>query len=947
MKYKAFIYSLLIAWSLCLPAKAQTTLLPVCQKALNDKTSIQYVDFKNYPSLLRDLPIGVFDSGTGGFTVLERILRQDRFNNETGEEKPDGIPDFQNENFEYLADQANMPYGRYDREGKADYLRELAVKDALFLLKGQFWKDNRSQKPEGQKSPVKIIVIACNTATAYGLEHIQQLLAGAQSPVKVIGVVNAGAQSALESIGNKPTTAIGVLATEGTISSGVYERTLSATKPAAMQLSVVSQPGYGFAEAVDEEKEFVDRSLTTFSANYRGPKLGKTDGDIDPDLIDAYNFDTTNNQAFIERDSRGRVTRIQLNSADNYARFNLLCLLERARKQNIQKPIDRIILGCTHYPFAIETLKKHLIELKSFQDKTGHRPYARLISDDCEFIDPAVGTAYECYKTLLADHNLNDIGNQGTLEPYISVASALLPSECLDKDGNLTYAFKYGRNPGSEDITTMFVPFSEQTVSADNLSRIKRLLPLCAAKISDFMDRNTTNEQVAAKAEKDPFTPWTLFVDAGMITLLLLIGKFIRVKVKWVQRLFIPPSLIAGFLGLALGPNGIACIPLSENTGTYASILIACIFGCLPFTTDSSKASGNNIGRMWVYSQVGMLAQWTLGGLMGICVLRLFWPELNSAFGLSMPAGYCGGHGTAAALGAAFQTYNYDDMLTLAMTAATVGIIGSVVIGLLIVKRGTQKGYTSFLTSFSELPAEYRAGLLPEEKRMPLGKTTTSSISIDSLTFNFSVVMAVALGGYGLSKLVQLFLPQLSLPVFSCAFIAGIIVASLFRRTGVIRYICPSTIGHLSGTFTDILVACGIASIKLSVVLQNLVPLLILLVTGLVCTAIYIFGVARRIIPDYWFEKAMFSWGWFTGTMAMGIALLRVVDPDHRSHCLEDYALAYLFIAPVEISLVTFAPLAFMNGQGWLFIGICAAALLAVLMVGKAKGWLSGKQAST
>ena len=49
----------------------------------------------------------------------------------------------------------------------------------------------------------------------------------------------------------------------------------------------------------------------------------------------------------------------------------------------------------------------------------------------------------------------------------------------------------------------------------------------------------------------------------------------------------------------------------------------------------------------------------------------------------------------------------------------------------------------------------------------------------------------------------------------------------------------------------------------------------------------------------------------------------------------------------MEISLVTFAPLAFMNGQGWLFIGICAAALLAVLMVGKAKGWLSGKQAST
>ena len=463
---------------------------------------------------------------------------------------------------------------------------------------------------------------------------------------------------------------------------------------------------------------------------------------------------------------------------------------------------------------------------------------------------------------------------------------------------------------------------------------------MCAEKISDFMDRNAKNEQVAVHTEKNPFTPWTLFVDAGIIAILLLIGKLIRVKIKWVQQLFIPPSLIAGFIGLALGPNGFHCIPLSENTGTYAGILIACIFGCLPFASGSSKATGSNIGRMWVYSQIGMLAQWILGGIMGILILRLFWPELNSAFGLAMPSGYCGGHGTAAALGAAFQTYNYDDMLTLAMTAATIGIIGSVIIGLLIVKRGTQKGYTSFLSNFSDLPREYRTGLLPEEKRTKLGTTTTSSISMDSLTFNFAIVMSVALGGYGLSKLVQLFVPELSLPVFSCAFIVGIIVATIFKKVGIAKYVCTSTVGHLSGTFTDILVACGIASIKLSVVVQNFIPLLILLIVGLLCTAIYIFTVAKRIMPTYWFEKAIFSWGWFTGTMAMGIAMLRVVDPGQRTHCLEDYALAYLFIAPVEISLVTFAPMAFMNGWGWMFIGICTAALLAVLIIGLMKGWL-------
>ncbi len=920
--------------------KSQQTLLPVSKKALYDKSSVNYIDFANYPQHLRNMPIGVFDSGTGGFTVLERILQQDRFDNQTGEEKPDGIPDFANENFEYLADQANMPYGRYDQEGKADYLRELAVKDALFLLSGNYWKDASERMPSGKKSAVKIIVIACNTATAYGLEHIQNLLGQAKSKVKVIGVVNAGAASAMESLGAKTAATVGVLATPGTISSGVYERTLRSIAPGDMQLEVVNQPGYGFAEAVDEEKAFVNRALKGFSEDYRGPVIGNGDADIHSDLLDAYHFDTNGGAAFIQRDAKGRVTRIQLNSAENYARYNLLGLLEKARRQGIKTPINRIILGCTHYPFTLETLKKHLVELKTYRDKNGNMPYKKLIADDCDFIDPAVNTAYECYKTLLADQNLNEIGNQGILEPFISVASSLLPSECIDEDGNLTYAYKYGREVGTEDITTVFVPFSEKSVSADNLSRISRLLPLCSEKIAGFMNSESQAEQGEEVSEKSPFTAWTLFVDCGIIAILLLIGKWIRVKVKFIQQLFIPPSLIAGFLGLALGPNGFGVIPLSEYTGVYASILIACIFSCLPFSTSKTKAVGSNIGRMWVYSQVGMLAQWTLGGIMGILVLRLFWPDLNSAFGLSLPAGFCGGHGTAAAIGTAFQTYSYEDMLTLAMTSATFGIIAAVIIGLAIVKWGTEKGFTSYLADFKDLPHEYRVGLIPEEKRTPLGTNTCSSISIDSLTFNFAVVMMVALGGYGLSKLVQYFVPQLSLPVFSCAFIAGILIAMLFRKTGVTKYLCTDTISHLSGTFTDILVAFGIASIKLSVVLQNLLPLLILVAVGLFCTFLYVFIVARRIMTDAWFEKAMFTWGWFTGTMAMGIALLRVVDPEQKSRCLEDYALAYLFIAPVEISLVTFAPIAFMTGWGWLFIGVCVAALIAVLIIGKAKGWL-------
>ncbi|MBR3075597.1 MAG: sodium:glutamate symporter, partial [Bacteroidales bacterium] len=179
------------------------------------------------------------------------------------------------------------------------------------------------------------------------------------------------------------------------------------------------------------------------------------------------------------------------------------------------------------------------------------------------------------------------------------------------------------------------------------------------------------------------FTPWTLLIDVGIISVLLLLGKLLRSKVRLIQRFFIPPSLLAGLLGLVLGPELLGWLPLSDKMGTYAGILIALVFSCIPLTSEGKRINdgSSRIGRMWAYSQAGMLLQWALGGAFGIWVLSQFWP-VNPAMGLSMPAGFCGGHGTAAAIGESFAAYGVEEMQSLAMTAATVGIIASVVIGM-------------------------------------------------------------------------------------------------------------------------------------------------------------------------------------------------------------------------------------------------------------------------
>ena len=85
------------------------------------------------------------------------------------------------------------------------------------------------------------------------------------------------------------------------------------------------------------------------------------------------------------------------------------------------------------------------------------------------------------------------------------------------------------------------------------------------------------------------FTPWTIVVDLGIISALMLLGKLIRVKVKGIQKFSIPPAVLAGIMALVLGPEVLGWLPLSGSLGTYAGILIAFVFAALPFSGRRSR----------------------------------------------------------------------------------------------------------------------------------------------------------------------------------------------------------------------------------------------------------------------------------------------------------------------------------------------------------------------
>ncbi len=171
----------------------------------------------------KNAPLGLFDSGVGGLTVVREVFKS--------------LP---REKVIYFADTGRVPYGPLPQED----IQRFTVQIVQFL----------------EEKGAKLVIIACNTATAAGLEAAQEAV-----EIPVIGVIKPGAQLALETTVNKR---VGVIATEATIKSGAYEETIKAMDPEA---EVFGQACYEFTPLIeagkkdsDEIAEYAREYLATF-----------------------------------------------------------------------------------------------------------------------------------------------------------------------------------------------------------------------------------------------------------------------------------------------------------------------------------------------------------------------------------------------------------------------------------------------------------------------------------------------------------------------------------------------------------------------------------------------------------------------------------------------------------------------------------------------------------
>jgi glutamate racemase len=425
----------------------------------------------------KGLPIGVFDSGTGGLTVLEAMLTLDAFNNVTGKPGADGKPDFDKEYFQYLADQANMPYGNYAAENKTDLLKEHVVKNMDFLYNNKYDKIQNESNAEQQKQGVKMLVLACNTATAFALDEVKQYSKEKADNIPVLGVINAGVKAALAYQASHQKGAIGVFATAGTVASDGYPKTIRAmAKSLGMNEPViVSQGGYGLADAIDRDYSFFVDTASSYRKEYKGPSINHPNYKIDTSLLSVYKFNNEKNKLLCEFDDTGKCLDIQLNDPENYVRYHLVSLFEKMRSQHIATPMNTLILGCTHYPFMRDTIRHVLNELYNYK-VSGEYAYRTVLAEYVELIDPAIETAKEAYLEMRKLGLENQTDKKSNVF-FITTPNNNIPEAKLQTDGWFTYEYKYGRNANENKKFVNFVPFDNKNISTATYERLKSALP--------------------------------------------------------------------------------------------------------------------------------------------------------------------------------------------------------------------------------------------------------------------------------------------------------------------------------------------------------------------------------------------------------------------------------------------------------------------------------------
>ena len=439
-----------------------------------------------------------------------------------------------------------------------------------------------------------------------------------------------------------------------------------------------------------------------------------------------------------------------------------------------------------------------------------------------------------------------------------------------------------------------------------------------------------------------------LLQSLSLLSALLLIGVFLRAKVKLFQSLYLPASVIGGFVGLLISPEilgRLSSISISEEyIKTYSllpGILSVPIFAAIPlgmFLNETKTIKSLYPTKVLIafgIFQCASMAQSAIGYAVNLLFTKIS-PEMDMyrTFGYELSAGFAGGHGLAAATGKLLEGFGiaqWEIAQGVALTTATIGLVGGMIFGIIFINIAVRTNKTNVIkkienvsddnSNINKIDRSMEVGYNNDiSKQASLGRETFLSSSIETITFHLAIIFSVC----GLAYIVLNFIKKIGiagldvLPVWTYSMIIMFALNMIIKKLKLSWMVDAKVKAKIIGTLSDFAIVSAITSLPIKAIIYYIAPIIVMCVIGFIATYIIVFTFNNMLFKnDYAFERAIISWGTLTGVLITGMTLLKICDPEYKSPALTEFSLGFSLMSVTGLLIVPILNTVLAVGSTW------------------------------
>lgn len=412
----------------------------------------------------------------------------------------------------------------------------------------------------------------------------------------------------------------------------------------------------------------------------------------------------------------------------------------------------------------------------------------------------------------------------------------------------------------------------------------------------------------------------------SLLSVLLLIGTFLRAKVKLFQSLYLPASVIGGFIGMIISPEILGRFSnysISEEwIKTYSllpGILSVPIFAAIPlgmFLNENKNIKSMYPSKVLIcfgLFQCASMSQSAIGYATNMFFNKIN-PQLNMyrTFGYELSAGFAGGHGLAAATGKLLEGFGipqWEIAQGVALTTATIGLIGGIVFGIIFINLAVRKNKTKIIKRINDnadksMEVGYNKDI---NKQNSLGRETFLSSSIETITFHLAIIFTVC----GIAYIVLNFVKKMNiaglnvLPVWTYSMIIMFALNFIIKKLNLVWMVDAKVKAKIMGTLSDFAIVSAMTSLPIKAIINYIAPITVMCILGFIITYLLVFPLNSFFFKeDYSFERAIISWGTLTGVLITGMTLLKICDPEYKSPALSEFSLGFSLMSVTGLLIV-------------------------------------------